>query len=103
VTQAAHDVLRRGSPQLNGYLTAASSSCGLVLNLSGLRVNQELSVAGSTVRTERTTEMSAVTPERDDRLDEEEGSAGLGDFAADTLHVEDGRPTQGETRGVLCW
>jgi hypothetical protein len=30
--------------------------------------------------------------ERDDRPDEEEGSAGLGDFAADTLphHVEDG-------------
>ena len=30
--------------------------------------------------------------ERDDRPDEEEGSAGLGDFAADTLprHVENG-------------
>jgi hypothetical protein len=36
--------------------------------------------------------MTAVTPDRDDRPDEEEGSAGLGDFAADTLpgHVEDG-------------
>jgi hypothetical protein len=62
-------------------------------------VNQELSVVGSSAHGENDGDERGHA-ERDDRPDEEEGSAGLGDFATDTLprHVEDGDK---QTRGAL--